>query len=122
MECKIFLVSVLALERGLRAPRFASVSFKQPMIKMARTWYSRRLHGTTSATVISRFSFAFLLLGQWFSLQSWCAQWSIGSAEGSVLPPIDENRVDDSWGYKGSIKTANLLSKQTKKAYKISIN
>lgn len=27
-----------------------------------------------------------------FSLQSWCVQGSIGSAEGSVLPPSDGNQ------------------------------
>ena len=38
--------------------------------------------------------FCFLLLDQRFSLQSWCVQWSRGSAEGSVLPPRDGQEVN----------------------------
>lgn len=38
-------------------------------------------------------SFAFLLLGQRFSLQSGCDQRSRRSMEGSVLPPTDGQEV-----------------------------
>lgn len=54
--------------------------------------------GTTSATVFARF--CFLLFGKRFSLQSWCVQWSRGSAEGSVLPPSGGQEVSNSWVHK----------------------
>lgn len=94
----------------LRAPWFASVGFKQPIILWKRSrgcGTTNRSTGTTSATAIA--TFCFLLLGQWFSLQSWGVLWSRGSAEGLVLPPSDGQEVNNSWVYKGSTKTSNLL-------------
>lgn len=106
MECKgvqdarlvnlfSFCFSLIGGGKCLRAPWLASVGFKTANLTCGtseRTWCNRRLHGTTSATVIIRF-FSRSLVGG-FSLQSWCVQGSIGSAEGSVLPPSDGNSVE----------------------------
>lgn len=71
-----------------------------------RTWYNRWLP-RYNFSYGYRQVFRFLLLGQWFSLQSWCVQWSIESAEGSVLPLSDGQEVDSGWVYIGSTKTAD---------------
>lgn len=109
VECKIFSTSAslpLALES---VRRHHGSQVLAPNSHVERTWgrgTTDGSHGTTSATVIARF-FRFLLLGQWFSLQSWCVQWSIESAEGSVLPLSDGQEVDSGWVYIGSTKTAD---------------
>lgn len=52
-----------------------------------------------------------------FSLQSWCVQGSIGSAEGSVLPPSDREQCGKIvGGYEGSTKTSKLLSEKAHKS------
>lgn len=83
----------------------------------ARTWYSRWLRGTTSSTVTNGgFCFSCSLIGG-FSLQSWCVQGSIGSAEGSVLPPSDREQCGKIvGGYEGSTKTSKLLSEKAHKS------
>lgn len=83
----------------------------------ARTWYSRWLRATTSPTVTNRgFCFSRSLIGG-FSLQSWCVQGSIGSAEGSVLPSSDREQCGKIvGGYEGSTKTSKLLSEKAHKS------
>lgn len=64
-------------------------------------------------------TFCFLLLDQWFSLQSWCVLGSKGSVEGLVLPSSDGQEVS-SWVCKDSIKTLNLLYR--KRLIKVLLN
>lgn len=62
------------------------------------------------------FCFSRSLIGG-FSLQSWCVQGSIGSAEGSVLPSSDREQCGKIvGGYEGSTKTSKLLSEKAHKS------
>ena len=42
----------------------------------------RRFHGTNSVAISPGHQVFVLFASRWFSLQSWCVQWSTGSAEG----------------------------------------
>lgn len=100
MNLLSFCVSPGGSGKCLRAPRFASVGFEHNIVE--RTQGRSTTGGTASAAVIARF--CFLLLDQWFSLQSRCVQWSGGSAEGSVVPSNDGQEQNNWRVYKGSYR------------------
>lgn len=96
----------------MRAPWLASVGFKQQI----NMWNGRE---DVVQKVAPRYNFTYgyhSLIGG-FSLQSWCVQGSIGSAEGSVLPPSDREQCGKIvGGYEGSTKTSKLLSEKAHKS------
>lgn len=104
----------------MRAPWLASVGFKQPI----NTWNGREdvvqqvapRYNFTYGYQRGVFCFSRSLIGG-FSLQSWCVQGSIGSAEGSVLPSSDREQCGKIvGGYEGSTKTSKLLSEKAHKS------